>query len=82
MEKLIKRLSIFFIFIFFISILAITFHHHEDGMFHDDCFICSLIVNNRNYLTTDTFEVFSNDYVIYTVSIYKDSITPCTLTQI
>ena len=32
MEKPLKRLSIFFIFIFFISILGVIYHHHEDGI--------------------------------------------------
>ena len=79
MEKHLKRLSIFFIFIFFISILGVIYHHHEDGMPHDDCFICKIVTNNKTFLTQDAYQVFSNDCVISTVFIDKDFITPCTL---
>jgi len=76
MEKLLKRLSIFFI-----SILGVIYHHHEDGMPCDDCFICKIVTNNRIFLTQDTYQTFSNDSIISTVFIYKDLITPCTLTH-
>jgi hypothetical protein len=81
MENPLKLLSIFFIFIFFTSILAVAFHHHEDCMLHDDCLICSIVANNRTFLTQDTYQVFSNDYAISTVFIYKDFITLYTLTR-
>jgi hypothetical protein len=81
MEKSLKQLSIFFIFIFFISILGVIYHHHEDGILHDDCLVCSTIANNTAFLTQDTYQVFSNDSIIYTVFIDKDLITPCTLTR-
>ena len=81
MEKSLKRLSIFFIFIFFISILGVIYHHHEDGMPHDDCFICKIVTNNRTFLTQDTYQTFSNDSIISSVFIYKDFITPYTLTR-
>jgi len=78
MEKFLKRLSIFFI-----SILGVIYHHHhEDGMPHDDCFICKIVTNNRIFLTQDTYQTFSNDSIISSVSIYKDFITPYTLTRI
>jgi len=76
MEKLLKRLSIFFI-----SILGVIYHHHEDGMPCDDCFICKIVTNNRIFLTQDTYQTFSNDSIISTVFIYKDLITPYTLTR-
>ena len=81
MEKSLKRLSIFFIFIFFISILGVIYHHHEDDMAHDDCFICSIVANNRIFLAQDTYQVFSNDSIISAVFIDKDLITPYTLTR-
>ena len=81
MEKPLKRLSIFFILIFFISILGVIYHHHEDGMPHDDCFICKIVTNNRIFLTQDTYQTFSNDSIISTVSIDKDFITPYILTH-
>ena len=81
MEKSLKQLSIFFILIFFISILGVICHHHEDGMPHDDCFICKIVTNNRIYLTQDTYQTFSNDSIISSVFIYKDFITPYTLTR-
>ena len=81
MEKSFKRLSIFFIFIFFISILGVIYHHHEDSMPHDDCFICKIVTNNRIFLTQDTYQTFSNNCTIFTVFIDKDFITPYTLTR-
>jgi len=80
MEKSLKRLSIFFIFIFFISIL-IVIYHHEDGMPHDDCFICKIVTNNKIFLTQDAYQTFSNDSIISSVFIYEDFITPYTLTR-
>jgi len=81
MEKFLKRLSIFFILIFFISILGVIYHHHEDGMPHDDCFIRKIFTNNKTFLTKDTYQNFSNDSIISTVSIDKDFITSYTLTR-
>ena len=81
MKKPLKQLSISFIFIFFISIPGVIYHHHEDGMSHDDCFICSIVTNNRICLTHDTEQIFSNNCIISTVSIDKDLITPYTLTR-
>ena len=76
-----KRLSIFFIFIFFISFLGVFYHHHEDGMLHDDCFICMIFINHRTFLTKDTYQNFSNNSIISSVFIYEDLIAPYTLTQ-
>ena len=81
MGKSLKRLSIFFILIFFISILGVIYHHHEDGMPHDDCFICKLITNNTIFLTQDTYQTFSNDSIISTVFIDQYFITPYNLTR-
>ena len=81
MEKPLKRLSIFFIFIFFISILGVIYHHHEDGMPHDDCFICKIVTNNRIFLTQDTYQTFSNNCTISIVFIDQYFITPYTLTR-
>ena len=81
MEKSLKRLSIFFILIFFISILGVIYHHHEDGMPHDDCLVCCIVAHNSVFLTQDTYQVSSNDSIISSVFIYKDFITPYTLTR-
>lgn len=65
----------------FTSIFCVTFHHHKDGMNHADCPICDILLNNRFFLTHDTYEVFSNYYAIYPVFIYKDLITSYTFTH-
>jgi hypothetical protein len=75
---MLKRLSIFFIFIFFISILGVTFHHHE-GMLHDDCLICCITDNDGTFLTQDHYHVFSNDCNISALFKGKDIITPYTV---
>jgi len=82
MEKPLKLLSIFFIFIFFISILGVIYHHYEGGAPNDYCFICKIVTNNKNFLTQDTYQTFSNDYIISTVFIEQYSITPYTLARI
>lgn len=64
MEKLIKRLSIFFTLIFFVSILAFTCCDNNDR-----------ILDNEISLTQDTYQVFFNDRIISTVSIDIDPIT-------
>ena len=69
------------LFIFFISILGVIYHHHEDGMPHDDCFICKIIAHNKIFLTQDTYQTFSNDSIISSVFIYEDFITSYNLTR-
>ena len=81
MKKPLKRLSIFFIFIFFISILGVFYHRYEDGVPYYDCFICKVFINHRTFLTKDTFQTFSNESIISSVFIYEDSTTPYTLTR-
>ena len=81
MEKSLKRLSIFFIFIFFISILCVFYHYHEDGMPHDDCLICKIFINHRTLITKNTYQSFSNDLIISSVLIHQDFTTPYTLTR-
>ena len=81
MEKSLKRLSIFFIFIFIFFILGVIYHHHEDGMPHNDCLVCRIVTNNRIFLTQDTYQTFSNDSIISIVFIDQDFITPYTLTR-
>jgi len=73
MEKPLKRSSIFFIF--FISILGVTFHHHEDGMPHDDCLICKIVTNNRIFLTQDS--LLSNQKAGREVTIILRGQQPC-----
>jgi hypothetical protein len=77
---MLKRLSILSILIFFISILGVTFYHHE-GMLHDDCPICRIADNNGTFLTQDNNPVFSNDCNNYTLCKCKDIFTPYTLTR-
>jgi len=81
MEISLKRLSTFFIFIFIIFI-GVVYHHHIDGMSHDDCSICKIVTNNRIFLTQDTCQIFLNDSFICSVFIYEDFITPYILTRI
>ena len=81
MKKPLKRLSIFFIFIFIISIFGVFYHHHEDGMSHDGFSICKIFINHSTFLAKDIWQTFSNESIISSGSIYEDFITPCTLTH-
>ena len=38
---MLKRLSLFSVFLLLLSTLVTAFHHHDDGADHDDCPVCS-----------------------------------------
>jgi hypothetical protein len=39
---------------FLISILGIAFHHHQDGLPHDNCSICSYVSNHSVLIPQDS----------------------------
>jgi len=77
---MLKRLSIFSVFILLVSIFGVTFHHHDESASHDDCPICRIANNNDEaVLTQDNNFVFSTDCNNNTLFKYKDILTPYTL---
>jgi len=81
MEKSLKQLSIFILFIFLISIFGISFHHHESGTSYDHCIICNSVAENKYFLTQDTRQTFSNSIIIATVFLDQYSLAPYALTR-
>jgi hypothetical protein len=59
-----KRFAILCIILIFLSTLVVAFHHHNDGIPHNDCPIC-LAVHNSSSATHEGYEVQrSNDVII------------------
>ncbi|MCK4785349.1 MAG: hypothetical protein KAV87_16480, partial [Desulfobacteraceae bacterium] len=48
-----KRLSIFFIFLLIFASTAGAFHHHDDGLRHDDCSVCTSVSHNTSFVGQD-----------------------------
>jgi len=48
-----RKLVLPLLICFFLSILGVSFHHHEDGECHDDCSICFHAVYHSNAVTVD-----------------------------
>jgi len=48
-----RKLALLLFVCFFLSILAVSFHHHEDGECHDDCSICFHAVYHSNAVSVD-----------------------------
>jgi hypothetical protein len=52
-KKIIYFLSICFLF----SAVGLTFHHHGDGVSHDNCSLCSYISHHSNIILQDSFQI-------------------------
>ena len=70
MEKLVKGLSIFFSFILFFSVIAFSCCDYDDH-----------ILDNKVFLIQDTYKVFLNDRILYSVFIQIDPIISFILTH-
>jgi len=58
-----KRINIFLIALFFFfSILAISFHHHEDSLFHEDCPLCVAGLHNTSFINQNHFDITPHYY--------------------
>lgn len=56
--RMMKRINIFLIvLIFFCSILAVSFHHHEDSLCHEDCPLCIAGIHNAGFINQNYFEI-------------------------
>ncbi len=52
-----RKLSYFLLVCFLISILGIAFHHHQDGVPHDNCSICSYVSNHSVLIPQDSPQI-------------------------
>ena len=75
-----KRLSIFFVFIFIVSILSVNYHHCENRIFQDDSLIFDTVDDNSYFSTCDIYQVILNFRFISPIIIDKNLITPLILT--
>jgi len=75
-----KRLSIFFVFIFLVSILSVNYHHRENRIFQDDSLISDAVDDNSDFSTYDIYQVLLNSRFIAPIIIDKNLITPRILT--
>ena len=75
-----KRLSIFFAFIFLVSILPVNYHHHECSIYQDDSPIFKTVDDNSDFLSCDIYQVPSNARFITTIITAKNVFAPYILT--
>ena len=75
-----KRLSIFIVFIFLVSILSANYHHLENRIFQNDSPIIDTLDDNSDISTCDIYQVLLNLRFISTITIDKKLITPHILT--
>ena len=75
-----KRLSIFFVFIFLVSILSVNYHHRENRVFQDDSLIFDTVDDNSDFSTCDIYQVLLNSRFISPIIIDKNLIPPRILT--
>ena len=53
-----RKLVLFLLICFWLSILGLAFHHHEDGVPHPNCSICSY-VSHHSYVVFQDFPQIS-----------------------
>ena len=75
-----KRLSVFFVFIFLVSILSVNYHPSENRIFQDDSLIFDTVDDNSVFSACDIYQVLLNPRFISTIKIDKNFITPRILT--
>jgi hypothetical protein len=64
-----NKLALFLLIWFSLSVLAIAFHHHEDGVSHEDCSICFSILLHSNMAFQDTPQVSLPTFLIPVASL-------------
>ena len=75
-----KRLSIFIVFIFLVSILSVSYHHRENRIFQDDSLIFDTVEDNSAFSTCDIYQVLLTSEFITTIIKSKNLFTPRILT--
>jgi hypothetical protein len=75
-----KRLSVFFVFIFLFSILSVNYPYRENSIFQDDSLILNAFDDNSDFLTCDIYQILLNYRFIDTIIVVKNLFTPRILT--
>jgi hypothetical protein len=76
-----KRLSIFLVFIFFVSILSVYYPYRENGIFQNDTLISDTIDDSLDFSICDIYQILLSARFISIIIPYKISFTsrilPC-----
>ena len=71
-----KRLSIFIVFIFLVSILSVNYHHREDRIFQDGSLFFDTVDDNSDISTCDIYKVLLSVRFIAIIIIEKKIFAP------
>ena len=80
MEESLKRLSVFFVFIFLVCIFSVNYHHRDYRISQDDSIILDTVDDSLDLLTIDIYQVLLTPRFITTIIISKKLFTPYILT--
>jgi len=75
-----KRLSIFIVFIFLVSILSVNYHHREDRIFQDNSLFFDTVDDNSDVSTFDIYNVLISIRFIAIIIKEKKIFAPPILT--
>jgi hypothetical protein len=71
-----KRLSIFFVFIIFVSLLSFNYHHRENRIFQDDSLIFDTVGDNLDFSTCNKYQALLTSRFVITIIIIANLIAP------
>jgi hypothetical protein len=80
MEKSLKRLSIFFVFIFLVCIFSVNYHHRDYRLSQDDSIILDTVDDSLDLLTIYIYQALLTPRFITTIIISKKLFTLYILT--
>ena len=75
-----KRLSIFIVCVFLVSILSVNYYHCEDRIFQNGSLFFDTFDDNSDLSTCDIYQVLLTSRFIATIIIEKKIFTPRILT--
>jgi hypothetical protein len=75
-----KRLSIFIVFIFLVTILFVNYHHSEDKIIQDNSLFFDTVDDNPHISTNNIDKVLLTDRFVAIIIIEKKIFSPRILT--
>ena len=64
-----RKFALFLLLCFSLSILGLAFHHHQDGVPHDDCSICFNVAHQANLAFVDVPQIALPTFYISLISL-------------
>ncbi len=64
-----RKFTLFLLLCFSLTILGLAFHHHQDGVSHDDCPICFNVAHQANFAFVDVPQIELPTFDIFLVSL-------------